>query len=868
MKRHLSKPIMWLMLLSVLFFSLNPTLLSPSTHGETGTIYIGVVIDFPPYLWQDQDGKIHGFYQDIIEHIKKPLEKQGYKIVEVPDQWANLVKKLDNDEIQLLPGMSITAERKQKYIFTTPLTMLKYRVYTVQHTYIKDLEGLKNPISPLTIGVLKGSSAEAYVKDNFPRLFIKEYPSIKDAISALLNKQIDLVMGYEHVVDFYLKNDFSDNKDIVYTLPIEFPGGTKWQAIAINKNHQDLSYQLDKILQEMAYKGTISELETKWFGIRTETPVNMKKIFYYIIFALLGIVAVAAAYHLQLANTTRRLRVAIKQKEDQKKQLEYQMNELMAAREELTAMGEQLMAQQEELTYLYENERTLKRQLEKQNEFLSTLLEFFRIPEEGGDFAVQLNNFLLKTKEAFEAEGAFLYKYLPDKNTLTLLAYSGNTVPKATVPPGIVQAFLLGKTTVLPASADPLATHIGVKEGTIFVVPLVVLKESKGILVLHIKKELSEHEKNNILTILENLAPSLGIYLENLMIIEAHLAETTNLKKLLQFIERSLTQRDVMTLLMESTEFATNLANADIGLLIDTEGNIIAKTGVTADELTNITEDIRDHIDVSRPETFIYDNKKNMLIIIYLFRIRTSSYKLVLMLHAPEGNIEKQNYNTYLLRLLVNFTSIYGSNIMYASTLEELVKQRAKESAILKGIVESMLRPTEESDPILSIVQIIEKSNIPVKLMKDGKVLYGQDDIPEVDRIEYPEENGYVIILGEKLPEHLKSTIKMWISVNRERIEWEKKLETSRAEWLGIIDSSPYPLVAIDGNGEISKVNKAFAELTGNSINDLLGKKLEDIMPNILKACTDHQPYNGWYCYEWVVDDISIGKILIKGESF
>ena len=865
MKRHLLKPIMWLVVLSVLFFSLNPTLLSPPTYGETHTIYIGVIIDFPPYLWQDKDGKIHGFYQDVIEYMKKPLAKQGYEIVEVPDQWANLVKKLDNDEIQLLPGMSITAERKQKYIFTAPLTMLKYRVYTVQHTYIKDLEGLKNPISPLTIGVLKGSSAEAYVKDNFPRLFIKEYPSIKDAISALLNKQIDLVMGYEHVVDFYLKNNFSDNEGIVYMLPIEFPGGTKWQAIAINKNHPDLAYQVDKILQEMAYKGTISELETEWFGLHTETAVNMKKILYYIIFALLGIIAVAAAYHLQLANTTRRLRVAIKQKEDQKKQLEYQMNELMAAREELTAMGEQLMTQQEELTYLYENERTLKRQLEKQNEFLSTLLAFFRIPEEGGDFTVQLNNFLLKTKEAFDAEGAFLYKYLPDKDTLTLLAYSGNTVPKATVPPGIVQAFLLGKTTVLPASADPLAAHLGVNEGTIFVVPLVVLKESKGILVLHIMKELSEHEKNNILTILENLAPSLGIYLENLMIIEAHLSETTNLKKLLQFIERSLTQRDIMTLLVQATDFATKLANANIGFLVDEGGKIIAKAGISSDKLADI---IKDHINVSKPETFIYDNERNMLIIIYLLRIRTSSYKLVLMLHAPEGNIEKQNYNTYLLRLLINFTSIYGSNIMYASSLEKLVKQRAKESAILKGIVEYMLRPAEEDNTILSIVKIIEKSGIPVKLTKNGEVLYGRDDIPEVDRIECQEENGYVIVLGEKLPEHLKSTIKMWLSVNRERKEWEKKLKTSRAEWLGIIDSSPYPLVAIDGNGEISKANKAFAEFTGKSINELLGKKIEDIIPNILKACADQQPYNGWYCYEWLVDDIPIGKILVKGESF
>ncbi len=864
MKMLFSKAAIVLCVLLVLLFSANPFMFTPAVYGEEQTIYIGIVRDFPPYLWQDKDGKIRGFYQDLIERIKKPLEKEGYKIVEVPDQWANLIKKLDNDEIQLLPCMSITAERKQKYIFTTPLTMLRYRAYTVQHTYIKDLEGLKNPISPLTIGVLKDSSAESYVQENFPRLFIKEYPSIKEAIFALLERKIDLIMGYEHVVDFYLENDFADKKDIVYALPIDFPGGTKWQAIAINKNHPDLAYQIDKILQELAYKGTISQLETKWFGLPSTTTSNLRKTLYYVLFAILGIIGVAMAYHLQLANTTRRLKILIKQKEDQRKQLEYQMNELMAAREELTAMGEQLMAQQEELTYLYENERTLKRQLEKQNEFLATLLAFFRIPEEGGNFTAQLVKFLMKTKETFDAEGAFLYKYVPDKDILTLLAHSGGGTPKATVPPGIVQAFLLGKTTVLPVSADPLATYIGVEDGTIFVVPLVVLKESKGILVLHIRKELSEPEIQNIQSILENLAPSLGVYLENLMIIEAHLSETNNLKKLLHFIEKSLMQRDIMLLLKDFTTFATTLTNADIGFLLDDEGKIVASTDRYTEEFLELLEKHK----YTSNESVIYDEEKNLLMIIHTFTISNSSYKLLLILKTPEGNIEQQNYNTYLLKLLINFTRIYGNNILYATTLEKVVKQRAKESAILKEIVQHMLQPTEKQITLISIAKILERSGIPVKIVSHGKTIYGNETITEVDTIECPEEPNNILIIGEELPEYLKSIIKMWISMNKEKEEWRKKLETSRAEWLGIIDSSPYPLVAIDENGRISKVNKAFTKLVKKNMDSLLGAKLEDIMPNILTACQTGEPYDGWYCYQWLVDDIPIGKILVKGESF
>ncbi|GEM_PF-6038993 len=856
-KKWLLVYLLLVILFTYLFAFIPPVYAQPKTK----TIYFGIDKDFPPYSWKDKDGEVKGFYVDIYNYIAPKLEEEGYHTQAVVESGPQIMEMFDKDEIQVIMGMSITPERKKKYYFTTPLHILRYKMYTIKHKYIKSIDDLKNPVSPLTIGVLKNSSAEVYIRENFPSLFIKEYPSVEEAIKALIENKIDLLMGYEYIVQYYLDNYLKNAADTVYPLPIDFPGGHKWHAIAINKNHEDLAYKIDEIIKDMSESGKLAEISSKWFG-QEEQTFSRSTLLYYILLAVIGIISVGIAYHIQLTNATRKLRTLIKEKEDQRNQLEYQMNELMAAREELTAMSEQLMAQQEELTYLYENERSLKTQLEKQNDFLSTLLAFFRVPEKGSDFTTQLKNFLVKTKDAFSASGVYLYKYLPETDMLSLISYAGHPKPSPTLPPGLVQAFLLGKTTFLPASADPAASVLGAKEGFILVVPLIALKEKKGVLMLYFSKEIPDNEKTHIVSILENLAPSLGIYMENMMVIETHLAEMVKLRELLQFIEKAITITDIDTLLKQFTTFARQISGMEYACLLDREGNILYATNENIEHCLDI---IKKHID--KEDEIFYDEKSQLHFFILNVDIREYQYKLVVFSTLSEVSSDEMRSNTYFIKLVTRFISIYASNILYAKKLENLLKMRAKESALLKGIVEHTLK-TEYVDEnlVITLAQIMERSGIPTRVEKDGHILYGKADITEVDTITitYRDEE-YTLILGDKIQEHLKSTIKMWIRLRQEKATWAQRLEESRSEWLGIIDSTPYPLVAIDENGIINKVNKAFASLIDKPIEEILGKHIEEILPGVRAAC-DSGVWQDWHCYEWIVDDISIGKILIKGE--
>ncbi len=858
------KKILLCLIIILLFIAFLPIAVIHSLEAQTNkVVQFGITKDFPPYSWEDKNGKPKGFYMDIYTYIKKELEDKGYEVKIVYDTWPNLYNMLEKDKIQAIIGMSITPERKKLFYFSTPLHILVYRMYTIKHKYINNIEDLQHPVAPLTVAVLKDSSAEAYLKANFPSLFLKEYPTVEEGIKALINGDVDLLMGYQYVVDFYLKNTFKKHASSVYMLPIDFPGGHKWHAIAINRSQLQLSYEIDDIIRKLSENGVLSKLNNKWFG-DTSHNIAQRKLIYYILFALMGIILVAFGYHLQLASMSRKLKALNREKDDQKSQLEYQMNELMAAREELTAMSEQLMAQQEELTYLYENERTLKNQLEKLNDFLTTLLAFFRVPEEGSDFSSQLRSFLNKTRKAFNASGVYLYTYSPETEMLSLIAYSGTPVPDTYVSPGLVQSFLLGKTTYLPASADPFASTLKVDDGYIISIPLVALKENKGVMILYFTRELPDNEKNNVISILENLSPSLAIYMENMMVIDAHLKEMTKLRELLEFIEKVISLTSLEKLLEAYTTFAKSVSEMEYATLIDEEGNTVNINH--SDKLPDI-----DFKHLTNKEGWVFpDTNKRLKSLIIPLKIVDRTYRLILTSESPELLPEFTKSISYILKLATRFVSIYATNITNTNKLRELLKLRAKESTLLRRIVDYLLSDLpSDTNLVITLADIMEKSGIPVKVILNDKVIFGKQDIEKVDTmmIQFNGET-YTLILGDTLPEYLKTTIQMWISVKEENNKWSRKIEEARMEWIGIIDSFLYPLVAIGDDGTIKKVNKAFSELVNIPIESLIGENIETIIPNILEACKDSKHQDQvWHCYEWLVDDIPIGKILIKGES-
>ena len=90
-------------------------LLSPSTPLDADNrIKVGVYQN-NPLTFIDEDGKIQGFFIDILGHI---AQKEGWEIEYVPDSWAQCLKKLEEGKIDLLGVIAYSRQRNIIFDYT------------------------------------------------------------------------------------------------------------------------------------------------------------------------------------------------------------------------------------------------------------------------------------------------------------------------------------------------------------------------------------------------------------------------------------------------------------------------------------------------------------------------------------------------------------------------------------------------------------------------------------------------------------------------------------------------------------------------------------------------------------------------------
>ncbi|MCW9051465.1 MAG: diguanylate cyclase [Motiliproteus sp.] len=80
-----------------------------------------------PSVFYDDNGKVRGFYIEILEHIAKA---EGWQLQYVKDTWPGLIKQLNTGSIDMIAGMAYNEERDKIYDFTSePLFINWGQVY-------------------------------------------------------------------------------------------------------------------------------------------------------------------------------------------------------------------------------------------------------------------------------------------------------------------------------------------------------------------------------------------------------------------------------------------------------------------------------------------------------------------------------------------------------------------------------------------------------------------------------------------------------------------------------------------------------------------------------------------------------------------
>ncbi|MDD4156351.1 MAG: transporter substrate-binding domain-containing protein, partial [Candidatus Cloacimonetes bacterium] len=84
---------------------------------QSRTIKVGLDNNYPPYEYVDKHGEIKGFNVHLLKEIEPYTP---YKFEFYADSWANIVRRYNAGEIDILSGMFLSEERAKNNYFSIP----------------------------------------------------------------------------------------------------------------------------------------------------------------------------------------------------------------------------------------------------------------------------------------------------------------------------------------------------------------------------------------------------------------------------------------------------------------------------------------------------------------------------------------------------------------------------------------------------------------------------------------------------------------------------------------------------------------------------------------------------------------------------
>jgi len=233
-----------------------------------GVLVAGVRDTLPPFGTENPNTSAYeGYDIDFVRYIAKKL---GVKVTFKTVTAVNRMPMLMENRVDILAAaMTKTAERAQQIDFSNTyfLTGQKFLAKKGQFKSLKDLEGKK-------IATAKGTTAERNMASAVPAAAIVPYDDYPQAIRALQQGKADAVTTDESILAGQLclleKNSGTRGKFEIPDMQISMePYG-----LGVRKNDANFLKFVNDTLLEMERNGEAKKIFQRWFGPKSECPIN------------------------------------------------------------------------------------------------------------------------------------------------------------------------------------------------------------------------------------------------------------------------------------------------------------------------------------------------------------------------------------------------------------------------------------------------------------------------------------------------------------------------------------------------------------------------------------------------------------------
>jgi polar amino acid transport system substrate-binding protein len=247
------------------FWDARERLPKPET-AEIQRLRFLTTVDFPPFNFLDDAGRLSGLHVDLARAICVELDlAEKCQIQALP--WADLPAALEAGEGEaLLAGIAITRETRSRFAFSRPYLQLPARFVARRASTLA--EPMFDATAGTRIGVRSGSAHERILRDLFPSVQPVTYSRADWMFDDLREGKTDAVLDDGMRLSFWLAGTDSENCCRFAGGPYLLPGylGTG-MAIAVRPEDELLVDAFDYALREIDAKGIFAELYLRYFPV-------------------------------------------------------------------------------------------------------------------------------------------------------------------------------------------------------------------------------------------------------------------------------------------------------------------------------------------------------------------------------------------------------------------------------------------------------------------------------------------------------------------------------------------------------------------------------------------------------------------------
>ena len=226
-----------------------------------GVLCVGEEVGYPPFEDFAEDGTTPiGFDVDIINEIGRRL---GLKVNIINTSFDGIFAGIDNNYDVVCSACTITEERKQSMLFSTPY-ISNYQAVILKAGDTRTVSSF-NDLDGMTIALQKETTSDELISDYKSTgtidIEIVANEKVLSCFTQLDNGEVDAVVVDSTVADGYL----AKNPD-KYIYAYKDEAEAESFGIAIGKNNEALKKVIDEVLADMEADGFIKETLEYWFG--------------------------------------------------------------------------------------------------------------------------------------------------------------------------------------------------------------------------------------------------------------------------------------------------------------------------------------------------------------------------------------------------------------------------------------------------------------------------------------------------------------------------------------------------------------------------------------------------------------------------